>query len=73
MCRVKTACKELEAVADLKSLENCTTGLTPEWLRSLILDAPDLSVATTNIVEIARKNPDYCLALLQVYIIFIYT
>ena len=66
MCRVKTACKELEAVTKLKSLENCIGGLTPEWLKSLILDAPDLSVATTNIVEIARKNPDYCLAVLQV-------
>ena len=70
MCRVKTACKELEAVTKLKSLENCMGGLTPEWLKSLILDAPDVSTAASNLSDTVRKNPDHCLVLLQVLIQF---
>ena len=61
---VRAACYKLEAVTELQSLENCMDSLTPEWLKSLILDDPDGS--STVVARMVEDDPDSCLNLLLV-------
>ena len=65
MYRVKRARSELEALTKLQGMEDFVEGLTPEWLKSLIIDGK-YDVDKT-IVHLIGNEPDRCLKLLQVY------
>ena len=69
--RVKRARSELEALTKLQGMEDFVEGLTPEWLKSLIIDGK-YDVDKT-IVHLIGNEPDRCLKLLQVYILYTIT
>jgi len=66
--RVREASEELAALSDLHSLDKCIPGLSPKWLQSLILDAPDNSSTEClgRALDMLEKDPEKCLSLLQV-------
>ena len=51
----------------LKGMEDFLDSLTPEWLRSLIVDSKvKLPAIDMNVIHLIRNNPVKCLNLLQV-------
>ena len=51
----------------LKGMEDFVDSLTPEWLRSLIVDSKvKLPAIDMNVIHLIRNNPVKCLNLLQV-------
>ena len=57
---------ELEAIPKLQDLDDCLDVLTPEWLRSLMLDG-DIVVEAREVTEAVEADPNECLKLLQVH------
>ena len=65
--RVERAKSELEDMPKLKTMEHFVNSLTPEWLRSLVVDRKDkLPAIDKSIIDQIRNDPVTCLNLLQV-------
>ena len=69
LSRITRARSELEALTKLKDMEDYLEYLTPEWLKSLIVD--DVTPPQNpGVVDLVKDNPEWCLNLLQVHTTF---
>lgn len=46
--------------------ENCLSSMTPQWLRSLLIDAPKALVFSEELKQKISNDPQKCLKLIKV-------
>ena len=67
VCRVSKAREKLEAITKLEALEDCVGFLTPDMLKSIVVDGKEYNTqAEDEVVKKVKTDPETCLKLLQV-------